>query len=560
MGDTEIVIIGGGPGGLAAAWRLTSRGVRVALLESGRRFSPAVDYPQTQDDFERHDFPYDPERDAEGRPRYGFGVGQEIGPEWEAYRSFDRVFGRYVNGDRRDFVRYEHVRGVGGSTLHFQGEAHRFHPYALEMRSRFGEGTDWPLSYSELERYYEIIEEHIGVAAPSGNEWRPRSKAPPLPPHGLSYASRRLSAAFEAIGAPLVANSLAILSQPHNGRPPCNYCNSCTQGCPLGDKASADVVFLPPAAGTKRLDLYADVQVVELEVDGAGRVNAVAYAKPDGTRERLSCNAVIVACGAIETPRLLLLSKSKRFPHGLANNSGQVGLHLTEHLHWSAVAMLPERVDAHRGQPIDGTAWRFAVPNESPRGYVGGFRLSTAHGALGLRGPAAYAQRFIAGFGRAHQERMAAQFGHAVGLIAMGEWLPNQETYVDLDPSLRDATGLPVARIHSQLGDNERQLLRHMADTTRAVFGAVPGAEIVEETSALDRFSAAHVLGTCRMGTDRQTAVADGDGISHEVPNLAFAGGAVVPSSGSGDAPSLTIMALAVRTADRLIGRLSAQG
>jgi choline dehydrogenase-like flavoprotein len=144
-----------------------------------------------------------------------------------------------------------------------------------------------------------------------------------------------------------------------------------------------------------------------------------------------------------------------------------------------------------------------------------------------------------------------------VGLLAMGEWLPNDETYVDLDPSQRDAAGLPVARLHSHLGENERQLVRHMADTTRALLVAVPGAEIAEETSALDTFAPAHVLGTCRMGSDPRASVADADGISHEVPNLAFADGSLVPSSGSGDAPSLTIMALAVRTADRLIARLA---
>lgn len=557
MPDADVVVVGAGAGGLAAAWRLTTQGVRVTLIEAGRQYLPYEDYPQSQENFELRDFPYDPERDATGRPRYGFGTAQVVGPEWDPYRSHNRVFGRSVVGDRRRFARYQHVRGVGGSTLHFQGEAHRYHPHALAMRARFGVGVDWPLPYAELERYYDLVEQQIGVAAPADNEWRPRMTAPVLPPHRLSYASQRLAPAFAAIGAPLLPNSLAILPQPYDGRPPCNYCNSCTHGCPLGDKGSADVVWLPAAQATGRLELVTEAQALHVEVDASGQAAGVVYCKADGSQARARGRAIVLAGGAIETPRLLLLSASGRFPHGLANGNGQVGRQLTEHLVWSAAAILPERVDAHRGQPIDGTAWRFAVPAASPRGYVGGFRLSTAHGALDLRGPAAYAERFVDGFGRTHQQRMTAQFGHAVGLLAMGEWLPNDDTYVDLDPSQRDAAGLPVARLHSHLGENERLLLRHMADMTRALVAAVPGAEIVEETSALDVFAPAHVLGTCRMGSDLRTSVADVDGISYEVPNLAFADGSLVPSSGSGDSPSLTIMALAVRAADRLLARIA---
>lgn len=172
----------------------------------------------------------------------------------------------------------------------------------------------------------------------------------------------------------------------------------------------------------------------------------------------------------------------------------------------------------------DGSQHR-ARGRASPRGYAGGFRLSTAHGTLGL--------------------------------LAMGEWLPNEDTYVDLDPLQRDPTGMAKARLHSHLGTNERRLLKHMADTTRALLAELPGAHVVEEASALDQFAPAHVLGTCRMGSDPRTSVADIDGVSHEIPNLVFADASVVPSSGSGDSPSLTIMALAVRTADRLIARLA---
>jgi choline dehydrogenase-like flavoprotein len=280
---------------------------------------------------------------------------------------------------------------------------------------------------------------------------------------------------------------------------------------------------------------------------------AVIYRDASDSLHRVTGRFVIVAGGAVETARLLL-STSPSFPEGLANGSGQVGKHLTEALFWQSTGLLPEQVGSYRGIPIDGTAWNFAVPEPRAGGGVGGFRISTAHGAAGLRGPAFYAEQLLPGFGLAHQQRTAAVFGHAVALLALGDWLPNGNTTVDLDPALRDASGLPVARITSYLGDNERALLKLMADTTRHILAAA-GGDIVEETSALDLFATAHVLGTCRMGADPAASVADADGFSHEVPNLAFADGSLLPSSGSGDSPMLTITALGLRTADRLLQR-----
>jgi len=554
MSDTDVIIVGAGAGGLAAAWRLTTRGVRVILLEAGRQYDQARDYPQVSDDFELRQFPYDPNTDEAGRPRYGFGPAQEVGREWTAYRSYTRGQGRHVPGNARWYDSYAHARGVGGSTLSFQGEAHRYHPDSLRMQSLFGAGVDWPFPYTELEPYYDLTERQIGVAAPADNPFRPRTLPPVLPAHRLSYASARLVPAFASVGATLQPNSVAILSEPYAGRPSCNYCNSCTNGCPIGDKGSADVTFFPPALETGRLDLRTNAQAIRIDVDGSGRAAAVIYRDASDSLHRVTGRFVVLAGGAVETARLLLLSTSPSFPDGLANRSGQVGEHLTEALFWQSTGFLPDRVDSYRGIPIDGTAWDFAIPQHRANGCVGGFRLSTAHGAAGLRGPAFYAEQLVPGFGLAHQRRMAAVFGHAVALLAIGDWLPNASTKVDLDPALRDASGLPVARITSYLGDNERALLKLMADTTRHILAAA-GAEIVEETSAIDLFATAHVLGTCRMDVDPAASVADAGGFSHDVPNLAFADGSLVPSSGSGDSPMLTITALALRTADRLLDR-----
>lgn len=548
--ETDVAIVGAGAGGLAAAWRLTTRGVKVTLLEAGRRYEPARDYPQTEPDFESRLFPYDPALDAQGRRRYTFGPEQPIESRWADYCS--RTAGGPLRRPiRRRYLAYAHVRGVGGSTLHFQGEAHRFHPDSLRMRTLFGVGADWPLAYTELERYYELAEAEIGVAAPV-NPFRPQARPPRTPPHPLSYASRRLVPAFEAVGARLLPNALAILPRAFRGRPPCNYCNGCSAGCPLGDKGSADVTFLPPALATNRLALLTEAEALRIETDGRGRVASLLYA--DGQRgiHRLRARAVVLAAGAVETPRLLLLSESSLHPRGLGNANGQVGRHLTETLFWLSTALHPERLDSFRGIPIDGSAWEFSA-SKVMADQDGGFRLMTAHGAAGLRGPASYA-RLIPGFGVEHQRRVAQAFGHGVAVGAVGEWLPNPRTSVGLDPIARDDHGRPLARITSWLGDAERRLLKRMADTVRAVLAAA-GAETVRERGTLDQFAATHVLGTCRMGTDPGQSVADPGGMSHEVPNLAFADGSLLPSSGSGDSPFLTITALAIRTADHLLAR-----
>ena len=553
MADADVVIVGAGAGGLAAAWRLTAAGMRVVLIEAGRAYRPEVDYPQDQDDFELHDLPFDPVNDERGKPRYAFGPQQEVGPEWDDLRSRNTGQGRFVEGDHREYQVYSHVRGVGGSTLHFQGEAHRFHPDSLRMRTLFGAGADWPLAWEELDRYYTIAEERIGVAAPP-NPLRPRGTGTALPAHPLSYASRQLAHGFTSVGATLLPNSLAILSRPYDRRPPCNYCNSCTQGCPIGDKGSADVTFLPAAQATGRLDLRTGAQAVEIEVGRDGRPAAVVCEDRKGARSRIPARFVVLAAGAIETPRLLLNSRSRLHPDGVGNAHGQVGRNLTESLFWTSVALLPARVDSFRGIPIDGSAWEFAVPHRG-NGWVGGFRLATAHGATDLRGPAAYAERLVPGFGRAHAQRMRETFGHAVGLFVAGEWLPNERTFVDLDRWQRDSDGVPLARITSMLGDNERNLLRSMAGTARSILSATTGAEIVEQTSTLDLFVASHVLGTCRVGAEPASSVADAEGFCHGVPNLAFADGSALPSSGCGDSPFLTITAMALRTADRLVER-----
>ena len=260
----------------------------------------------------------------------------------------------------------------------------------------------------------------------------------------------------------------------------------------------------------------------------------------------------MLACGAIETPRLLLASAKRSAPRGLANESGQVGKNLMESLGWNATGLLHESVHSYKGLPADAICWDYNRPDSIP-GVIGGCRFSAAVHEANLVGPINYALRIVPGWGKAHKTNMRNAFGKALSIGAIGEFLPNAGTYVDLDPKARDAHGIPLARIHSQLGDQEILRLQFMAKTCRQILHAAGVVHLAEEYGTYDFFSAAHVFGTCRMGQDPKNSVVDANGCSHELKNLFICDASVFPSSGGGEAPALTIEALALRTADQIL-------
>ena len=249
----DAIVVGAGAGGGAAAYGLTRRGRSVLLLDAGPRFDPSTDYPLTGADWELREFPQKPGSTGQ----VTFAPGQKLGRE-PLLASGSRGWGPLATGATRLMDGYRHVRGIGGTTLHFTGEAHRLHPAAMKMKTRFGVAADWPFDYGALEPYYVEAEELIGVAGPATQGARWRSRGFPLPPHPLSYASQTLGRGARALGFDWQANSRAALSQPWNGRPPCNYCGACNKGCPIGDKGSADVTFIAAALQTGRCTVRPD--------------------------------------------------------------------------------------------------------------------------------------------------------------------------------------------------------------------------------------------------------------------------------------------------------------
>jgi choline dehydrogenase-like flavoprotein len=287
-----------------------------------------------------------------------------------------------------------------------------------------------------------------------------------------------------------------------------------------------------------------DTAVVGLVRKGR-RVEAIDVVGAGGTRSRIPTPRLVLACGAVETPRLLLLEKS------LGQGGGQVGRHFMESVAWTSVGRADEPLLSFGGLPADAISWTYNRPDAVP-GVIGGFRLSAAIHEADMIGPIAHAQRAVAGFGREHKRQMRRAVGSTVAVGAVGESLPNAGSKVDLDPARRDAFGRPLARIHSHVDAMTVRRLQAMAAATRALLRASGIGALVEEYGTYDHFSAAHVFGTCRMGLDPRASVVDADLRLHGLDNAWVCDASVFPSSGGGEAPSLTIQALVLRAVDRM--------
>jgi len=535
----DCVVIGSGPGGAPFAWKLASQGMDVLVLEAGPSYNPLKDYALAEQDWETKRFPY------KKKIKYTYGKQQTLDPQYSQLKSWNKANGMLNGTEKRIYYKYHQVSGVGGTTLHYQGEAHRLNENAFRMKTLYGEAVDWPIDYKTLEPYYTEVENIIGVAGPDKVPYRPRSKPYPLKPHKLSYASQVIEKGCKKQNLSLEPNTVAILSQLYRDAPPCNYCNGCIWGCPRKDKGSVDVTFIPIAEDTGKCEILTYAFASRIEVGnklGKKKVTGVSYYDRGGKEHFVKSDYVAVACGAVETPRILLTSD--------INQNALVGKNFMETTFYEAIALHPDRLDSYRGIPLDSVIWEWNSPNPD-RGFPGGLRLSpTAGSALG---PLNYALRYFKGWGEDFVKGMDEWFGHALAMAGIAEFFPNEDTFVTLDPKIKDEYGLPVAQIQSFLGEPELKSLEFMERMSKDILNASGADEIVETASSYDYFSATHVFGTCRMGNDPEKSVVDSSLRFHGISNLFVTDASVFPTSGGGEAPSLTIEALSLRAADLLL-------
>jgi choline dehydrogenase-like flavoprotein len=522
--SVDVVVVGSGAGGGVLAKELGESGLSVVVLEAGPRFDPSKDYPT-----HRHDF--------EVTARDVFGTAD---PLRDRYTTTGAPF------------TYSRVKGVGGSTLHYAGVSPRLHESDFFVHGRDGVATDWPIRYEDLEPYYTRVERELGVSGPDGDESNPfdppRSSRFPTPPHPFNLAGQTIKRGADKLGLHFVREPVAIPTLDWQGRRACVGAGTCMLGCQISAKSSIDVTYVSKAEATGRVEIRTGCMAREVTVSGDGKVRGVVYLDAKGVEQEVRARVIVLACNAVETPRLLLLSKSQLFPHGLANSSGLVGKYFTEHLAVYTRALFSDRVDPWRGIPTGGMIQDFYETNPQ-NDFARGFSLLLSSGQ---QWPLSVA-RSVGGWGKAHKKRMKESFAHIAALASVGEQLPDVGNEVRLDPFMKDSYGLPVPLLHTRLSENDRAMIRRIMTCQREILEAAGAREILEQSC--EAGTSSHYMGTCRMGRDPRSSVVDAWGRAHDVPNLFIADSSVLPTVGAVN-PALTISALATRTAEAIIAAL----
>ncbi len=483
--------------------------------------------------------------------RAGFSVvGLEAGPLWDTEKQWvsDEAgsHGLYwtdprVTGGPDPVTLGENNsgRGVGGGSVHWASFAPRFHPSDFEVKSRDGLGADWPLRYEVLKPYYELLEREMPVSGPAHFPWGD-PHGYPFGPHPSGGVANTLVRGCSALGIDVsIGGPVAINAGSRGDRPHCIYRGFCIQGCKVGAKQSTLISHVPDAIA-RGAEIRSGCMASRIATRD-GLVTGVHYFDREGREHFQAARAVLVAGYAIETPRLLLASASPQFPQGLANASGTLGKYLMVQAGNVVLGRFDQLVRMYKAPPANAMTEAF-YETDPKRDFVRGFGIQTV-GPL----PIAFAKQMIAAkgeWGWALRKTMMDS-NHWAPLGVLGEILPWEENRVTLADEV-DRFGLPVAKVHFELHDNDRKLIAFAVKKVEEVLRAAGATEIVQES----RF--AHLVGGARMGADPCDSVVDKFGGAHDVPNLFVCDGSVMPTQGSAN-PGLTIQALAARTADYLI-------
>ncbi len=519
----DILIIGAGASGAAAAWRLASSGYSVVVLEQGGWTDPATS-PALGTDWEvrwRTDWHYDPNR----RRR----------PE------------DYPVNERESDVTPLMVNAVGGSTVHWTGHTPRFHPSDFRVKSLDGVADDWPITYWDLEPFYDLNDRMVGCCGIAGDPAYPAKPARQTPPLALGADGARVAGAFDKLGWHWWPSDSYINSQPYDGRGSCNNCGQNGLACTRQARGSADTTYLP-----KAVKLGAEVRthcrVFEVTTGQDGRATGASYFDTAGEKRHQPARAVIVAANGIGTPRLLLLSKSDRHPSGLANSSGLVGKDLMFHPIAMVCGIWREDMQTYRGA-IGNVVFSHEFYETDPRhdflrGY--GFQMVRSSGpaltAIGFNMPAVI-------WGDKHHEEFHERFGKTSLLAVVSEDLPEEHNSITLDAKLKDNHGIPAPKVSYKTAPNTRKMLDHGMRMARRVFEAAGAARTV--ASPLVRNSGWHLMGTARMGDDPARSVVNRYGQAHDVDNLFIIDGSIFVTSAAVN-PTPTIQALALRVAEHI--------
>ncbi len=528
----DVVIVGSGAAGGVLAKELASAGFDVVVLEQGPWQQPS-------------DFTHDELAVERENAMLNTGV--------EPFQSFRTSAAEPMRRNPGRALMYR--RGVGGSSVHFTANYWRFRPIDFKERSVVGpiDGTgfaDWPVTYEELEPYYTKVDWEIGISGAPGPSDPPRTRPYPVPPLPIKSSGVLLERAARAMGLHAQVAPMAILSQPYDGRSACMACGHCyAYGCEFGAKSSTLASVIPKAVATGRCEIRADSTVFRVEMNAAGRATGVAYWNKDGNEHRQSARAVVLAANGAETTRLLLMSASPAFPHGLANSSGLVGCHIMFNGGSSTTGRFEHPTNEYKGHVVSRIILDF-YEADPKRGFYGGGGIDARFN----NGPIGFAvnglPEDLPAWGSEFKRALRDYYTHSVRFAAHMTTIPVASNRVTLDPDHRDHWGRPALCLTYQDHPDDMKTKQWFRDRTQELMEAA-GAARVWNQPVLPIDGGVHLLGTARMGNDPRDSVVDRYHRAHDVPNLFICDGSSFVTSGRGQ-PTMTIQALAYRAAEHI--------
>jgi choline dehydrogenase-like flavoprotein len=528
--QADVVVVGAGPTGSAAAWRLASKGMDVLVIERGDWF----DYTQVR----RNDADWEARRTGELHANPNIRRGK-----------FD-----YPVDDRDSPIKPMIGNWVGGSSIYWSAHVPRFRPEDFRVSSLDGIGDDWPVTYDDLAPYYALEEARWGVASAVGDPSSAPHTEQPLTLPTLAAHGRRIAKVFDRLGWHWWPVDLVVgRDGDEPGTEHCTHIGPCDVGCPSRIRSGADRAFMRDAMA-EGARLLTRTRVLRLEHDAEGLVTAALCRDEEG-EIRVEGKRFVIAANGMGTPRLLLLSQSEKFPDGLANSSGLVGRNLMLHPYARVDGLFAEKLGAWvSGEKAGLVSFEFYATRPEHE-FKRGLKLQLTGGP----GPLAIANGAVVGsplpWGENHHAEFEARFDRTCGFTVCAEDLAEPENRIALSDTLNDADGLPAPKMIYRLSENSRKILD---------FGMARADEVLRMAGAAETFhtplrseAGFHIMGTARMGDDPETSVVDRFGRCHDVPNLFLADASVFVTSAAIN-PTATAQALALRTADHIVATRAA--
>jgi choline dehydrogenase-like flavoprotein len=548
----DVIVVGSGASGGWVAKGLTEHGLAVLMLEAGPPRIPTRDFTE-------HVWPYQLKFRGFGDQK-ALLTNQPVQRLCFACDEYSHQF--FVNDRENPYTTppdkpFMWIRGrqIGGRTFCWGRESYRYSDYEFKAASRDGYEEDWPFDYKELAPYYDKVESFIGVSGSlEGLEQFPDGKY--LPPMRLSCGGEMTKKVLgEKFGWKVMPDRVANLTVPHNGRPACHYCDECQRGCHTASYFNSPSVTLPAAWRTGRLTLVSDAVVSHLVINkDEARADGVHYIERTGGAHREAyAKVVVLAASALESTRILLNSKSRRFPKGVGNSQGLLGHYLMDHFTLEGAGGIMPSLRSSQREPV-GTPCGFLIAkytnvgNNHNQNFLRGYRFD-GDGSQELYGHAFS----LPGFGVDWRKQVREEIPYYFGITAQGECLPDYKNFVELDPEVKDAWGIPALRIHASYGENEHAMAKAMRQDVLKVLEAMNLESLSPPRENLSVFGKnIHECGTARMGLDPKKSVLDRSNRVHDVKNVLVTDGACFVTQGPYE-PTLTIMAVSVRAADHLV-------